>query len=103
MDMGMTSSQHDQPCCTLGVAHHIDSWKNIILTVPDKLRDVWALLALGLTLILGYSWISLWNRRPSIDLDVGHLRLYERDNPDLTLFNHLKLAFARGILNPKVY
>lgn len=101
---GMTvMSGHDKACCTLGVAHHIDSWKNIILTVPDKTRDALALLALGLALVLGYSWISLWNRRPSIDLDVGRLRLYERDNPNIILFNHLKLAFARGILNPKIY
>lgn len=103
MDMGMISSEHNQPCCTIGVGHHISSWKEVVLTLPDKTRDAWTLLLLGLALIFGYSWVSLWNRRPSLDLDVGHLRLYERDNPDILLFNHLKLAFARGILNPKIY
>jgi len=102
MDMGMMST-HDQPCCAIGVGHHIDSWKNIVLTLPDKMRDAWALLMLGLALIFSYSWVSLWNSRPSPDLDVGCLWLYERDNPDILLFNHLKLAFARGILNQKIY
>lgn len=102
MDMGVMTS-HDQSCCTLSVARQIDSWKNIVLTLPDKMRDAWTLLMLYLALIFVYSWVSLWNGRPSIDLNVGRLRLYERDNPDLILFNHLKVAFACGILNPKIY
>lgn len=103
MDMGMMSSEHDQQCCSLGVAHHISSWQNIILVIPDKMRDTLTLLALGLALVLGYAWVSLWNRKPAIDLGVGRLRLYIRQHPDLILFNHLKIAFARGILNPKIY
>lgn len=103
INMGMTSEEHQQQCCSISTSHHIDSWKNIILTVPDKTRDALALLALGLALILGYSWVSLWNHRPPIELDIGRLRLYIRENPDLILFNHLKLAFARGILNSKIY
>lgn len=102
MDMGVMTS-HDQPCCTLGAGHHIDMWKNIILVNPDKMRDAWTLFMLGLALIFAYSWVSLWNRRPSPDLDIGRLRLYIREHPDLLLFNHLKLAFTRGILNPKIY
>lgn len=92
-----------QGCCNTGISTDIGLWQNIILTVPDKTRDVLSLLALGVALILGYSWISLWNRRLSIGLDVGLLRLYIREHPDLVLFDHLKLAFARGILNPKIY
>ena len=103
MDMGMMSSEHGQQCCTIGVAHHINSWKDIVLTLPNKTRDALMLLALSLALIFGYSWVSLWNRRPSPDLDIGRLRLYIREHPDLILFDHLKLAFARGILNPKIY
>lgn len=103
MDMGVISSEHNQQCCTLGVAHHTSAWKDVVLTLPDKTRDAWMLLMLGLALIFGYSWVSFWNRRPPFELDIGHLRLYERDSPDILLFNHLKLAYARGILNPKIY
>lgn len=93
----------NQECCNTSISKNIDTWKNIVLTVPDKVRDTLALLTLGLTLILGYSWVSFWNQRPPIEPDIGRLRLYIRHNPDLILFNHLKLAFARGILNPKIY
>ena len=94
---------NQQECCNMGISKNTDSWKSIILVVPDKMRAALSLLVFGLALVLGYGWLSLWNRRPSIDPDVGRLRLYIRENPDLILFNPLKLAFARGILNPKIY
>lgn len=97
------SGANQQECCNTGISKNIDTWKNIVLTVPDKVRDTLALLALGFALIFGYSWVSFWNQRPPIEPDIGQLRLYIRHNPDLILFNHLKLAFARGILNPKIY
>lgn len=97
------SGINQQECCNTSISKNIGSWKNIILTVPDKTRDLFAFLALGLILILGYNWVSLWNRQLSPDLDAGRLSLYIKVNPDLILFNHLKLAFARGILNPKIY
>lgn len=107
MDMNPTrvtmSSANQQECCNTSISKNIDSWKNIILTAPDKMRDSLALLVLGLALIFGYSWLSLRNRHPSMEPDVGRLCLYIRQNPDLILFNHLKIAFARGILNPKIY
>lgn len=99
----MVVTPDNQECCNTSISKHIESWKDIALTLPDKARDAWALLMLGLALILGYGWVSLWSRRPSPDLDVGQLRLYIREHPDLILFDHLKLAFARGILNPKIY
>lgn len=97
------SGANQQECCNTSISKNIDSWKDITLTVPDKTRDILALLILGTTLIFGYSWLSLWNRRPSMEPGVGRLRLYIRQNPDLILFNHLNTAFARGILNPKIY
>ena len=97
------SGTNQQECCNTSISKNIDTWKNIVLTVPDKTRDVLSLLVLGLALVLGYGWISLWNRRPPTEPDVGRLCLYIKQNPDIILFNHLKLAFARGILNPKIY
>lgn len=99
----LTAIAGQESCCGTNVSQHIQSWRNTFLAVPQGIRDALTLLALGLILILGYSWASLRNRRPSIDLDIGRLRLYIRQNPELVLFNHLKLAFARGILNPKIY
>jgi hypothetical protein len=101
MDMGAVSSQQEQQCCNLGSAHQFDSWRSVILVTPDNTRNSLILLALGLALILGYSLSSFWNRKPQFEPDIG--RLYIKENPDLILFNHLRLAFARGILNPKVF
>jgi hypothetical protein len=103
MDMSMMSSEHKLSCCNLGAAHHINSLRDVALIAPDKTRDTLTLLALGLALLLGYGFAYVWNRRPPIDHDVGRLRLYIKSHPDLILFDHLRLAFARGILNPKIY
>ncbi len=98
--MSMTSAQE---CCGSSIPRHFDTWKNISLAVPDRVRDTLILLALGLALILGSSWLSLRHRYPFPNLDILQLRLYIKQNPNLVLFNHLKFAFARGILNPKIY
>lgn len=97
------SMPSEQSCCGSSISHHFDTWKNIALAVPDKVRDNLVLLALGLALILGGNWLSVRHRNFLPNLDILRLRLYVRQNPNLLLFNHLKLAFARGILNPKVY
>ena len=97
------SMASEQECCGTSISHHFDTWKNITLAVPDKVRDSLMLLALGLTLILGGSWLSLRHRYLLPNLDILRFKLYIKQNPDLLLFNHLKLAFARGILNPKIY
>src|SRR3989344_3650337 len=47
-----------QECCGSSISHHFDTWKNITLAVPDKVRDSLMLLALGLALILGGGWLT---------------------------------------------
>lgn len=103
MDMGVMSSEHDGSCCSLGTAHHINSMREVVLISPDRTKDVLALLALGLALLLGYGLSHIWNRRPPTECDVGRLHFYIKSRPEIALFNHLKLAFARGILNPKIH
>lgn len=97
------SMPSEQSCCGSSISHHFDTWKNIALAVPDKVRDSLMLFALGLALILGGNWLSVRHRNLLPNLDILRLRLYVRQNPDILLFNHLKFAFARGILNPKIY
>lgn len=103
MDMGMMSSEHDGSCCSLGTVHHMNSLRDVVLISPDRTRDVLALLALSLALLLGYGVTHIWNRFPPIDHDVGRLYFYIKSRPEIKLFDHLKIAFARGILNPKIY
>jgi hypothetical protein len=99
----MLSVQSGESCCGTTMSQHIESWGSTPLALPQGSRDSLVLFALGLALVFVYSWFSFRDRYPSLDPDVGRLRLYVQQNPDLILFNHLKLAFARGILNTKVY
>lgn len=92
-----------QECCYTGISQNIDSWKNIIQTIPNKPRDIFMILAIGFALFLGYNWASSRDRRSSIDLNISYLWLYERDNPDRMLYNHLKYILRIGILNSKIY
>lgn len=90
-----------QTCCNTSISKNIESWKNTLLVVPREMHNGLLILILGLiaTLTLGLSRL----RPPFSDYHLQFYRQYERDNSDLALFNHLKLAFARGILNPKIY
>lgn len=109
MHMGMSNIQtvssitSEESCCGTTMSQHIESWRSTFLAVPQAVRDTLTLLALGLALVFAYSWISFRDRYPTLDPDIGGLRLYVQQNPDIAIFNHLKLAFARGILNPKLY
>ena len=107
MDMSNTqmvlSMTSEESCCGTSMSQHIESWRNTFLVVPQTFRDSLTLIALGLTLALAYNWISFRNFYSSPDSDAGRLRLYVQQNLDITTFNYLKLAFARGIINSKPY
>ena len=95
------SSVNNQECCNTNISKHIESWKNSLLVVPRDMRDGLLLLILGLVAILAIGLYRI--RHPFTDHQLPYYKFYTRDNPDLALFNHLRLAYARGILNPKIY
>ena len=96
-------ADHSLACCSMGAMHHVDSWKNLTTLAPDKIRDFLILLAFSLAIGFSGSWLRLKHEQWPSDPNILRLRLYLRHNPDLILFNYLKIAFARGILNTKVY
>lgn len=104
-DMGMNSvavmSVNNQECCNTSISKNIGSWKSVLLVIPREIKDALFLLLLGF--VAAFSFVGLQFRHDPNDRGWLSYRFYIRDNPDLVLFNHLKLAFARGILNPKVY
>ena len=101
MNVAVVKPVDDQPCCNTSISKHIESWKSTLLVVPRDMRDGLTLLILGLIVAMTVGLIRF--RQPFNDRRLLSYRLYARDNPDLALFNQLKLAFARGILNPKIY
>jgi hypothetical protein len=95
------TSANNQGCCSTNISKNIESWKSTLLVAPREMRDGLLILILGLIATLT---VGLFRFRHSLSVDYSQsYRLYERDNPNLALFNHLKLAFAQGILNPKIY
>lgn len=85
-----------QACCG-GISQHIQSWRNLTLSNFNNIRDILAMLAASLVLALAF---TQWSNRDT----QRHFRLKPiRPHPNLFAYDPLKLAFARGILNPKIY
>ena len=97
----MVSMQVYPSCCSMGISQHIDSWKLLSQSLPRDARDIITLFALGLITLVA-RWRPLLARKFS-EVDLIAYSSYLRRNPGLINFHHLKLAFAKGILNPKVY
>lgn len=91
---------NQQTCCSTSISGHVESWKGALLAVPREMRDRILLLVFWLAIVFAISCL-----RFQLDFESRLLsyKLYARDNPSFLLFNYLKLAFARGILNPKIY
>jgi hypothetical protein len=104
-DAGMSSVAmspvNNQECCNTSVSKHVGSLKDALLVVPREMRDGLLLLILGMIATLAIGLFRF--REPFSDHHLPSYGLYERDNPDLALFSYLKIAFVRGILNPKIY
>ncbi len=91
----------NQECCNTSISKHIASWKSTFLVLPREVKDGMLLLLLGLVSAFAFMGLRFWHDPD--DRQRLSYRFYTRDNPELALFNQLKLAFARGILNPKIY
>lgn len=94
------SIKSEKVCCGSSTLHRFDVSKNT-LAVPQSIRDSLTWLVLALALAFGLRRLLFWNT--SVKTNPLLYRLYYRRNPDLIFFNPLKLAFAKGILNSKVY
>ena len=92
--------QGSETCCDTNLSEHHKPLNGEFLAVPKETnRNPLNLLFLGLiavSMIFGRHFLDHVGRRLSV-----LQKLYIRDNPHIPLFNHLVLAFSRGILNPK--
>lgn len=98
---GVTAIQGKQGCCGVSVSQHMQSWANTFLTIPREARDLLTLFALGL--LLAFVVIrNIFAQKPPNDFAFSY-RQYLRHHPNLFALQPLRLAFARGILNTKVF
>lgn len=85
--------------CQMGVIEHISYWQQLFTATPSN--TIIGLAFLLLLLLLSTSLIFFQNDK-SISSKPSY-KLYNRDNPQITLFNYLLLLFRAGILHPKIY
>lgn len=90
-----------QTGCPL-ISEHISSVQGMFANVLPETRSAFLILLISLLLVFFATLRSQFRRQwrdPALSLKLLSLLR----NPELPLFNHLRLAFARGILNPKAY
>ena len=98
---GITAVAGEQTCCGGTMSQHMQSWTNTFLMTPNDLRNNFALLALVFLAAL----LFIRALFPYTPIDQGILtgNLYLRERSRFLAFDPLKLAFAQGILHPKLY
>ncbi len=88
--------------CKMSLIEHLSQWQSIFATIAPQQAITFALL-----LLLAVVFVIVATIKHNLLLPFNHYttrwRLYIRQNPHLNLFNHLRAAFTRGILNPKIY
>lgn len=91
----------EQPCCggIMSISQHIQTWKNTFLAVPQYLRGDFVSMVLSLFLALAFLRYFF----PNIQILSIKLKLYTQSRFLTLVFDPLKLAFADGICNTKLY
>lgn len=98
---GVAVVQSEQTCCGGSISKHVQFWTSTFLTIPREGRDMLTLFALG-PLFAFMVVRSIFAQKPSHEFNFSY-RQYLRHCLNLFALQPLRLAFARGILNTKVY
>jgi len=89
--------------CLMTFAEHLSRWQGMFTVIPKKA----GLLVLLLVLISagGVLVFSIFKQHQLLLLKyfLDRWRLYLKQNQHIPLFDHLREAFSRGILNPEIY
>ena len=97
-----TLAQGSEACCGTSLSKSDHSLKETLVTVPkNHSRDLYDVLAIGLifaSVIIGRRLFEYIEQQLAF-----FVRLYTRQNLEVFAFHYLRLAFSRGILNPKKY
>lgn len=95
------SEQVLSECCNTLLPGHLDTWKNTFLSITQDLGGSLLMLAISFIVAVAFS-----RKPPAIKLlDAGYMRYrsYLKQHPNSKTFSSLRLAFSKGILNPKLY
>lgn len=93
--------QSEGLCCGMAVSAHVELWKGILLALPYEAQH--SLRALVLWLAVFLIVLHVLPRSTFVSPKILPYVLYARRYRSLRIFNYLTLAFARGVLHPKLY
>lgn len=93
-------SGHSIVICQMNPMEHIQEWQSMFTTLPTKnaLSILSVLLSLLVLLVLGFLNTTYSFKKPRLEQYVNPFYLNR-----VPIFNPLKEAFSRGILNPKLF
>lgn len=95
-------TQAEQPCCGSSISQYTNSLRNITASIPNHTRDILSVI-FGLILSLAISGIFVGTKSQN-EIKFSTLqKLYLNRDFDPPIFNQLRLAFSRGIINSKVF
>ena len=89
-------------CCDINTADHVESWKSTLMGIPQAFQDVLVLVAIGFAAVFVLSDLFARHRLTTTLLFLRY-RQYVREHPNIKAFDVLRLALAKGILNPKTH
>lgn len=89
-------------CCDVGVTDHMELWKNTLVGIPQSFQDLLVLIVLAVATSFAFAGFL---EIPRLDTNIlfYRYRQYTREHPNILSYNHLRLAFARGILHAKTF
>lgn len=105
-DMGTMHHTSQAPtlngCCGAGATDHIELWKNTLVGIPQGFQDLLILVVLAISATFLFSDFFT---TPRLNPNFLFLRYkqYAREHPNIRVFDALRLAFAKGLLNPKTH
>ncbi len=101
-DGNQVSLQNSQLCCSgKNIISHINIWKNTSLALPQRENVFLLFVAFLATLAFTfYQKVSLQEIIHKVSL---YGILYNKQNPNILLFDNLRIAFAQGLLEPRIY
>ena len=89
------------PCCNPDASDHMEAWQSTFVGILQSFEILFALVAVAFVTLSFVDVCKLPRLAP--DTLAVRYRQYAREHPDITAFHPLRLAFARGILNPKLF
>lgn len=85
--------------CSMGVTEHIAQWQQLFNSLPYQNVMLVLLVLVGVILL-----VSLFKNVSNLQAEwIKARKKNQHENPETNLFNYLKIVFADGILQPKLY